>query len=47
MIGTFHLIMAYFKVIGKKMSGSDFSDVLLEVVMIATCSMTGLMNGEN
>ena len=31
----------------QKMSGSDFSDVLLEVGMITTCSMTGLMNGEN
>ena len=43
----FHLIIAYFKMIGKKMAGSGFSDVLLEAGMSTTGSMTGLMNGKN
>ena len=30
MIGTFHLVCAYFKMIGKKMDGSGVSDILLE-----------------
>ena len=47
MIGTFHLTMAYFKMIGKKMAGSDFSDVFLEAGMITKGSMTGVMNGKN
>ena len=47
MIGTFHLIMAYFKMIGKKMAGSGFSDVFLEAGMITKGSMTGVMNGKN
>ena len=37
----------YFKMIGKKISGSGFSDVLLEAGVITTGSMTGVMNWKN
>ena len=30
LIGTFHLNMAYLKMIGNKMTGSGFEDILLE-----------------
>ena len=35
--------MAYVKMIGEKMAGSGFKDVLLEAGMITTGSMTGVM----
>ena len=47
LIGTFHLIMAYCKMIERKMFRSGFSDVLLEADMITTGSTTGVMNGKN
>ena len=40
-IGTFHIIMANFRMIGKKTA------VLLELGMIATGPMTGVMNEKN
>jgi hypothetical protein len=33
MIGTFHVVCAYFKMIGKKMEGTGLSDILLEAGM--------------
>ena len=47
MIGTFHLIMAYFKMTGKKMAASGFNNVLLEGGMITTGPLTGVINGKN
>ena len=46
-IGSFHLIMAYFNMIGKKMVRSGFRDVLPEADMITAGSMTGVMNKRN
>ena len=47
MIGTFHLISAYFKMIGKKMAGSGFSDILLESGLITNGSIVGVTTGKN
>ena len=47
MIGTFHLICAYLKAIGKKMSGSGFSDILLEAGLIGTGSLKGVLSGKH
>ena len=47
MIGTFHVICAYFKMIGKKMNGSGFSDVLLEAGLISSGSLQGVLSGKH
>ena len=47
LIGTFHLTMAYYKMIGKKMEGSGFSDVLLEAGLISSGSLQGVVSGKN
>jgi hypothetical protein len=38
MIGTFHVVCAYFKMIGKKMEGTGLSDILLEAGLIGSGS---------
>jgi hypothetical protein len=40
MIGTFHVVCAYFKMIGKKMEGTGLSDILLEAGLIESGSDT-------
>jgi hypothetical protein len=47
MIGTFHLICAYLKMVGKKMAGSGLSDVLLEAGLIGTGSIQGVLKGKH
>ena len=47
MIGTFHAICAYLKMVGKKMYGSGISDVLLEADLIASGSIHGVLPGKN
>jgi hypothetical protein len=47
MIGTFHIICAYFKMVGHKMNGSGLSDVLMEAGLIASGSLNGVMNGKH
>ena len=47
MVGTFHLAMGYYKMIGKKMEGSGLSDVLLEANMASPGSLQGVINGKN
>ena len=47
LIGTFHLCMAYLKVIGKKMKGSGWIEILLEARLISTDSSKGVENGKN
>ena len=47
MIGSFHLICAYLKMIGKKMNESGLADVLLEEAVISVGSMNGVMSGKN
>jgi hypothetical protein len=40
MIGTFHAVSAYFKMIGKKMEGTGLSDILLEACLIEVVSFS-------
>ena len=47
MVGTFHLVCAYFKTVGKKMAGSGLSDVLLEAGLIGTGSVHGVLSGKH
>ncbi|KAL5014823.1 hypothetical protein ScPMuIL_000962 [Solemya velum] len=47
MIGTFHLICAYLKMVGKKMAGSGFSDILLEAGLITSGSIEGVLKGKH
>ncbi len=46
LIGTFHLVCAYLKMIGKKMNGSGLSDVLLEADLITSGSLKGVESGK-
>ena len=46
LIGTFHLVCAYLKMIGKKMDGSGLSDVLLEAGLITSGSLKGVESGK-
>ncbi|MCG7882443.1 MAG: hypothetical protein JAY96_12745 [Candidatus Thiodiazotropha endolucinida] len=47
MIGTFHLVCAYLKMLGKKMAGSGLSDVMLEAGLIGTGSIQGVLTGKH
>ena len=47
MVGTFHLVGAYLKMIGKKMAGSGLSDVLIETGLIGSGSIQCVMNGKH
>ena len=47
MIGSFNLICAYQKMIGKKIYESGLADVLLEAGVISVGSMNGVMSGKN
>ena len=47
MIGTFHLSMGYYNMLGKKMAGSGISDVLLESGLISSGSLQGVLSGKN
>lgn len=47
LIGTFHLLCAYMKAVGKKMAGSGLAEVFLEAGMIGSGSLTGVMSGKH
>ena len=47
MIGSFHLCCAYLKMIGKKMKGSGFTDILIESGLMSVGSMKGVVSGKN
>ena len=47
LIGTFHLICAYLKMVGKKMAGSGLSDILLEAGLIGNGSLQGVLTGKH
>ena len=47
LIGSFHTTMAYLKMIGKKMTGSGFEDILIEAELISSGSLKGVMNGKH
>ena len=46
-IGSFHLICAYLKMIGKKTNESGLSDVLLEAGVISVGFINGVISGKN
>ena len=46
-IGSFHLICAYLKMIGKKMNEPGLADVPLEARTKSVGSMNGVMSGKN
>ena len=47
LIGTFHLLCAYMKAIGKKMAGSGLAEVFLEAGMIGSGCLAGVMSGKH
>lgn len=47
MIGTFHLVCAYLKMLGKKMEGTGFSDILIEAGLISSGSLNGVISAKN
>ena len=47
LIGTFHLVCAYLKMVGKKMAGSGLSDVLLEAGLTGSGSIQGVLKGKH
>ena len=47
LIGTFHLVCAYMKMMGKKMAGSGLSDILLEAGLIGSGSLASVMSGKH
>jgi len=46
MIGSFHVVCAYFKMVGKKMAGSGLSDILLEAGLLTSGTINGVMSGK-
>ena len=47
LIGTFHLLCAYMRAIGKKMAGSGLEEVFLEAGLIGSGSLSGVMSGKH
>ena len=47
MVGAFHLVCAYFKMVGKKMAGSGLFDVLLEAGLVGSDSVHGVLIGKH
>ena len=47
MIGSFHLCCAYLKMIGKKMKGSGFMDILIDSGLMSVGSIKGVVSGKN
>ena len=46
LIGTFHIVCAYMKMIAKKMNGSGFSDILIESGLMTSGSMVSVLSGK-
>ena len=47
MIGSFHTVCAHLKMVGKKMDGSGFSEILLESGLMSSGSLQGVISGKN
>lgn len=47
LIGSFHLVCAYFRMMGKKLDGSGFSDILLEAGLTTSGSVQGIISGKH
>lgn len=46
LIGTFHIVCAYMKMLAKKMKGSGFSDILIESGLMSSGSMVSVLSGK-
>ena len=46
MIGSFHVVCAFMKMVGKKMEGSGLSDVLLEAGLMTSGSVHAVLAGK-
>lgn len=46
MVGSFHLVSAYLKIIGKKMHGYGFTDTFIESGLMSIGSMDGVVFGK-
>ena len=46
LIGTFHIVCAYMKMLAKKMNGSGFSDILIESGLMTSGSMVSVLSGK-
>ena len=46
-IGVFHTISAYFNILGKKMDGSGFNEVLFESSICTSGSINRVMKGKH
>ena len=47
LIGTFHLVCTYLKMVGKKMAGTGFDDALIEAGLITCESLKAVMSRKN
>ena len=47
MIGSFHILGAYMKMIGNKMQGTGLSDILLESEFMSCGSLIGVLKGKS
>ncbi len=47
MMGTFHIACGYLKMLGKKINGTGFAEVLLEAGLISSGSMSGVLSAKN
>ena len=47
MIGSFHILCAYMKMIGNKMQGTGLSDILLESELTSCGSLVGVLKGKS
>ena len=46
LMGSFHTVCAYLRVIGKKVTGSGFEDILSEAALITPGSLNGVLTGK-
>ena len=47
LLGTFHLVWAYLKMVGKKMAATGLEDFLLEACLISCGAIEGVMSGKS
>ena len=47
MIGSFHILCAYMKMIGNKMQGTGLSDILVESELMSCGSLIGVLKGKS
>ena len=47
LVGTFHMIMNYLNMIGHKMEGSGYSEILIEAALVTSGCLKSILNGKN